>query len=111
MASGVSWSQQEIAATVADYMLMLQQELAGQRFNKTAHRRALLEKLNGRSPAAVEKKHQNISAVLRASGRVWINGYKPLSNVQAALGKRWSNGCCIILSLTSCLRRLWINRL
>lgn len=87
MVSGVSWSQQEIAATVADYMLMLQQELAGQRFNKAAHRRALLEKLNGRSPAAVEKKHQNISAVLRASGRVWINGYKPLSNVQAALGE------------------------
>ena len=46
MASGVSWSQQEIAATVADYMLMLQQELAGQRFNKAAHRRALLEKSN-----------------------------------------------------------------
>ncbi|HHQ4593707.1 TPA: DUF3883 domain-containing protein [Aeromonas veronii] len=87
MASGVSWSQLEIAATVADYMLMLQQELAGQRFNKSAHRRDLLEKLNGRTPAAVEKKHQNISAVLRASGRVWMRGYKPLSNVQAALGE------------------------
>lgn len=87
MASALSWSQQEIAATVADYMLMLQQELAGQRFNKAAHRRALLARLNGRSAAAVEMKHQNISAVLRASGRFWINGYKPLSNVQAALGE------------------------
>lgn len=87
MALKESWSQQEIIATVADYMLMLQQELAGQRFNKAAHRRALLAKLNQRSPAAVEMKHQNISAVLKASGRVWINGYKPLPNVQAALGE------------------------
>ena len=87
MALRESWSQQEIIATVADYMLMLQQELAGQRFNKAAHRRALLTKLDKRSPAAVEMKHQNISAVLKASGRVWINGYKPLPNVQVALGE------------------------
>lgn len=80
-----SWSQQEIAATVADYMLMLQQELAGQPYNKAAHRRDLMAKLGGRSPAAVEMKHQNISAVLKSLNRMWIQGYKPLPNVQEAL--------------------------
>jgi hypothetical protein len=43
---------------------MLTLELAGQRYNKSAHRRELLQKLNGRSNGAVELKHQNISAVL-----------------------------------------------
>lgn len=87
MAKRESWSPQEMAATVADYMHMLQLELAGQSYNKAAHRRALLQKLNDRSPGAVEMKHQNISAVLQASGRMWSNGYKPLGNVQAALGE------------------------
>ena len=85
MALKASWSQEEIAATVADYMQMLQLELADQRYNKTQHRRALMAKLNGRSDAAVEMKHQNISEALRTLGRAWIVGYKPLSNLQGAL--------------------------
>lgn len=79
------WSNQEIALTVADYMKMLTFELVGQRYNKSAHRRELLKKLNGRSNGAVELKHQNISAVLCNLNCFWIPGYKPRSNYQDAL--------------------------
>ncbi len=87
MPAGEDWSLTEISATVFDYMAMLQLELAGQPYNKSAHRRALLARLSGRSEAAVELKHQNISAVLRDLGYFWIPGYKPRSNYQAALAE------------------------
>src|SRR5215468_6877019 len=38
-----------------------------------------------RSPGSVERKHQNISAVLMELGLPWVNGYKPLGNFQDAL--------------------------
>src|ERR1017187_10288546 len=85
MAAGEDWSPQEVRATVLDYMAMLKFELSGQKYNKTAHRRALLKRLAGRSDGAVELKHQNISAVLRDMGQFWIPGYKPRSNYQAKL--------------------------
>ena len=94
MAKGENWSEIEIAATVADYMRMLTLELSGQQYNKTAHRRALLLKLHERSDAAVELKHQNISAVLRDLECVWIPGYKPRGNYQQALAtyvENWIN--------------------
>ena len=58
------WSREEVEATVADYLHMLTQELAGQSYNKTKHRHALAAKLNHRNDGAIERKHQNISAVL-----------------------------------------------
>lgn len=79
---------QEVQATVRDYMAMLQFELAGQAYNKTGHRRALQAKLQGRSEAAIELKHQNISAVLRDLGHFWIPGYKPRSNYQRILAQQ-----------------------
>jgi hypothetical protein len=85
MAAGEDWSPQEVRATVLDYMAMLKIELSGQPYNKTTHRRALLERLSGRSDGAVELKHQNISAVLRDMGHFWIPGYKPRSNYQGIL--------------------------
>ncbi len=85
MAAGEDWSPQEVSATVTDYMAMLRFELAGQAYNKSIHRRALLQKLSGRSESAVELKHQNISAVLRDLGYFWIPGYKPRSNYQERL--------------------------
>ena len=85
MAVGENWSPQEVRATVLDYMAMLKFELAGQPYNKTAHRRVLLQQLSGRSDGSVEMKHQNISAVLRDMGHFWIPGYKPRSNYQAIL--------------------------
>jgi len=94
MAKGENWSDEEVAATVADYMRMLTLELSGQQYNKTAHRRALLQLLDGRSDAAVELKHQNISAVLRDLECNWIPGYKPRENYQHALAvfvENWMN--------------------
>ena len=79
------WSRNEVEATVADYFRMLQLELAGQKYNKTEHRSRLLPLLNGRSPSAVELKHQNISAVLVDLGWPFISGYKPARNYQHLL--------------------------
>lgn len=81
----MAWSRIEVEATVADYIHMLLQELSGQSYNKTAHRRALIAKLENRTDGAVERKHQNISAILIELGCPYISGYKPLGNYQAIL--------------------------
>ncbi len=94
MARADYWSDQEIALTVADYMKMLTLELAGQDYNKSAHRRDLLKQLNNRSDGAVELKRANISAVLRDLNCFWIPGYKPRGNYQKALAihvEEWIN--------------------
>ena len=64
---------------------MLVCELRGEGFNKAAHNRALREQLDRRSRGAVERKHQNISAVLLGFWIPCIDGYKPLGNVQRIL--------------------------
>jgi hypothetical protein len=50
-----------------------------------AVRNAALQTLIGRTRGSIERKHQNISAVLRQLGMPWIIGYKPLPNFQRAL--------------------------
>jgi Protein NO VEIN, C-terminal len=80
-----AWSGEEVEAAVADYLHMLTLELSGQEYNKTIHRRALQRKLSGRSEASIERKHQNISAILIGLGCPYITGYKPLANYQALL--------------------------
>ncbi|HTY51458.1 MAG TPA: hypothetical protein VMB48_17365, partial [Steroidobacteraceae bacterium] len=80
-----AWSAEEVEATVADYLRMLQLDLAGQPYNKAAHNRALQKLLKGRSKQSIEFKHQNISAVLLELGQVYIPGYRPRSNYQALL--------------------------
>jgi len=80
-----SWSREEVEATVADYFHMLTLELAGQQYNKTEHRHALLMNLDDRTNAAVELKHQNISAILIELGYPYISGYKPMGNYQSLL--------------------------
>ncbi len=80
------WDVAEITATVDDYLAMLEAELAEVPYSKAAHRRALLPRLNPvRTAAAVEFKHQNISAAMLDLGLPYIRGHKPLSNYQAAL--------------------------
>jgi hypothetical protein len=81
----MEWSREEVEAIVADYLQMLTLELAGQRFNKSARRRALLPKLDGRSEASVEFKHCNITAVLQDLGIPPLFGYKGRANYQALL--------------------------
>lgn len=79
------WSKLEVEATVADYFSMLDDELHGRPYNKAEHRRRLMELLDSRSAPAIERKHQNISAILIELGMVYISGYKPLGNYQALL--------------------------
>lgn len=79
------WSQEEVEATVSDYLEMLAAELSGVPYNKANHRRQLGDRLNGRSEASIEFKHANISAVLIDLGFPYIAGYKPRSNYQSLL--------------------------
>lgn len=79
------WSREEVDATVEDYFAMLAAELSGVPYNKAAHRRALIERLSGRSEQSIEFKHANISAVLIDLGFPYISGYKPRSNYQGLL--------------------------
>lgn len=82
--SGEDWSDDELTAIVADYFGMLAEELMKRPYNKAEHRRALML-VARRSPGSIERKHQNISAVLVELGLPWIWGYKPLPNHQEAL--------------------------
>src|SRR5664279_1162545 len=82
---GASWTREEVEATVADYLAMLTLELSGQTYSKSEHRRSLISKLDGRSDSAIERKHQNISAILIELGFPAIGGYKPLANYQRLL--------------------------
>ncbi len=78
----LDWTEQEVAATVAAYLRMLTMELTGQAYNKSEHRRALRQLLPGRSEAAIEFKHGNISAVMIELGYPYIRGYQPRRNFQ-----------------------------
>lgn len=80
-----SWSEHEVKETIRDYFDMLSKEIRNLSYNKSEHRRNLKEKLKSRSEGAIERKHQNISAVLRDLGMPFINGYKPLSHFQKVL--------------------------
>ncbi len=81
------WSREEVEATVADYFAMLYAERSGIPYNKTEHRRALARLLSGRTDSAIERKHMNISAVLREIGHPTIDGYKPYGNYQQLLAE------------------------
>lgn len=81
---GRVWSDWEVDAIVADYFKMLADECAGREFNKSEHRRAL-QALTDREVGSIERKHQNISAVLERLGVPFIRGYKPLAHFQNSL--------------------------
>jgi hypothetical protein len=81
---GRDWGEDELDAILSDYFAMLQKELAGEHYVKTAHSSALMAKI-GRTHRSVEFKHMNISAVLAELGRPTIRGYKPKANYQNAI--------------------------
>lgn len=78
------WTDDENDRTVDSYFRMLDEELAGDAYNKALNNRMLQETVN-RKHKAIEFKHQNISAVLLGMGLPWIDGYKPASNFQMSL--------------------------
>jgi len=79
------WTRLEVETLVADYLAMLGSELRGERYSKTDHRRALSPLLSQRTDSSIERKHQNVSAILIELGYPSIAGYKPLSNYQSLL--------------------------
>lgn len=79
------WSRAEVEALVADHLTMLATELRGEPYNKASHRRALAPLLSGRTDGSIERKHQNVSAILIELGYPYVDGYKPLVNYQALL--------------------------
>ena len=85
MKAMAKWSAAEVQAIVGDYLAMLETELRRQPYSKAEHRRELMKHLNGRTPSAIELKHQNISAVLNELGAPAIEGYVPLYNYQQTL--------------------------
>lgn len=88
---GDDWSREEVEATAAEYFCMLDKELRGIEYSKTEHRRHLSRLLNVRSDGAIERKHQNISAILIKLGFPYVSGYKPLRNYQRILYDAVSN--------------------
>ncbi|NEU98812.1 DUF3883 domain-containing protein [Bradyrhizobium uaiense] len=81
---GLDWSDDELDFIIADYFAMLRFELDGVHYNKSEHRRSLVERI-GRTEGSVERKHQNISAVLIELALPIISGYKPLPNFQKSI--------------------------
>ncbi|MCP5520859.1 MAG: DUF3883 domain-containing protein [Verrucomicrobiales bacterium] len=80
-----AWSREEVEAAVADYFTMLGLELRRLPFNKAEHNRQLQRLLPNRPKGSIERKHQNISAILIQLGCPYISGYKPLRNYQQLL--------------------------
>ncbi|MGC3992107.1 MAG: DUF3883 domain-containing protein [Chthoniobacteraceae bacterium] len=76
------WTREEVEAAVADYLDMLNKELRGEPFNKAEHNRLLRMIITERSRSSIERKHQNISAVMLQLGFPYVEGYKPYSNYQ-----------------------------
>src|ERR1700722_18063326 len=63
------WTEAENRAIVDDYLAMLALDCAGKSYSKTEHRTALIESMGcTRSRGSVERKHQNISAVMLQLG-------------------------------------------
>ena len=82
--AGTHWTESEISAVVDSYFRMLASERAGVPYSKAENRRGLMKRVH-RSEGSIERKLQNISAVLDVLGAQWINGYKPLAHYQDAL--------------------------
>jgi hypothetical protein len=78
--AGTPWTESEVSAVVDSYFRMLATERAGVPYSKAENRRRLMATVH-RSEGSIERKLQNISAVLDVLGAQWINGYKPLALV------------------------------
>jgi hypothetical protein len=81
---GTDWTADEVAVLVGSYFLMLAEERADREYNKSEYRRSVIAAI-GRKPGSIERKLQNVSAVLDEIGVPWIQGYKPLPHYQDAL--------------------------
>jgi Domain of unknown function (DUF3883) len=83
---GTDWEADEIGPVVTAYFEMLEGDLRGLQVNKAAKYREL-SAIIGRTHKSVERKFQNISAVLDKLEEPWIRGLAPLFNIQKALSE------------------------
>lgn len=82
---GKPWTPTEIENVVESYFKMLRAQLTEQRVVKLRENEQVQER-TGRSHGSVERKYQNISAVLLELGAGdFVRGYVPLRNAQHAL--------------------------
>lgn len=84
MNRGDKWSRTENEIVVDAYLRLLEAEKSGHPLVKAEVRREV-EARTGRSRGSVEYKMQNVSAVMQALHRDWVQGYKPASNYQSDL--------------------------
>ncbi|WP_434628941.1 HNH endonuclease [Pseudomonas sp. Z1-29] len=84
-----NWSDEELEASVDAYLKMLDRELNGQSFKKSVENQLLRDgPLSKRSPASIEYRMQNISAVLDQMELRRISGYMPAKNIGAGVAQR-----------------------
>lgn len=91
---GTPWTMPEIEAVVEGYFRMLRAHLTRRPYVKLRENE-LVQRRTGRSHGSVERKFQNISAVLMELGAGgYVRGYVPLRNAQRALREvvaaRWA---------------------
>jgi Domain of unknown function (DUF3883) len=80
--TGKPWTDLECEAVVSSYMEMRRAEVRGQPYSKTDAVRSLQAMLPVRSKGSIERKLQNVSAILDELDERWIDGYKPLPHYQ-----------------------------
>jgi hypothetical protein len=81
---GSNWSDEAVELAVAGYFDLWKLKLAGQTPVKL-HKYREISEATGRNVKSVERKFQNISAVLEFIGLPWLPGLAPLRNYQRAL--------------------------
>jgi Domain of unknown function (DUF3883) len=106
-----NWSREEVEAVVSDYFDMLEKERSSIPFNKAEHNRLLRKLLIKRTRSAIEKKHQNISAVLLELGFPYVEGYKPLPNYQGLLQKVVGERLSVAISLNETVNKEVVARI
>ena len=77
-----TWNEEELEASVIAYMEMRQNDFERKSYSKKAFYRKLARRF-GRTEKAYEYRMQNISYVLSAMGRNWVDGLRPAKNVGA----------------------------
>ncbi len=84
-ASGQPWHKDEITGAVDLYFHMLDMELRGEQFNKTALYRSFCGRFPQRNIKAIERKCGNIAACLLDFGSPLVSGLMPSRHYQSAL--------------------------
>ena len=84
---GQHWDEAEVELVVESYFRALALDLAERSFVKSEIYRDLAQR-TGRSTKSIERKFQNVSAVLDELGLEWIRGLAPLNNYQKLLSEK-----------------------